>query len=103
MLPTGVLYGKGVYNARDFSYSAEDRYSPADSYNLKCVIQCRVLTGTFTTGDPDMIVPPEMSPGKLYDSTVNDENDPAIFVIFYDYRMYPEYVIWFYNDESTDS
>jgi hypothetical protein len=64
---------------------------------MKHVIQCRVLTGEFTAGKEDMIVAPEKSPGVQYDSTVDDEKNPQIFVVFLDYRMYPEYIISFFT------
>jgi len=91
------VYGKGVYFARDFSYSADDTYSPPDKDGLKYVIQSRVLTGEFTEGDQDMIEAPTKAPGVLYDCVVNNVDDPRIFVTFVDYRMYPEYIISFFG------
>jgi len=96
------LYGRGVYFARDFSYSAQDTYSPPDDEGLKYVIQSRVLTGEYTKGDEDMVEAPEKAPGLRYDCTVNDPDDPAIFVVFIDYRMYPEYVISFFSRGDSD-
>ena len=63
---------------------------------MKIVIQSRVLTGEFTNGEQDMIDAPVKSPGVRYDCAVDDVNDPKIFVVFLDYRMYPEYVISFF-------
>jgi poly [ADP-ribose] polymerase 10/14/15 len=94
-----VLYGNGVYSARYFSYSASDTYSPPDSASLKRVIQCRVLTGDYTFGEEDMKAPPEKAPGILYDTAVDDVDNPELFVVFYDFQMYPEYIITFFSAE----
>jgi poly [ADP-ribose] polymerase 10/14/15 len=93
----GVLFGNGVYCARDFSYSAQDTYSPPDATGLKRIMQCRVLTGYFTKGKEGMVEPPEKSSGVRYDTAVDDINNPAIYVVFHDYQMYPEYVITFFG------
>jgi len=92
-----IRYGKGVYFARDFSYSADDTYSPSDKDGLKYVIQSRVLSGQFTEGDDSMIEPPERDAGMRYDSTVDNAANPLVFVIFLDYKMYPEYIISFFG------
>ena len=97
LLCTAVMYGLGVYFARDFSYSAKENYSPQDDDGLKYVIQSRVLTGQFTEGDEDMIETPDRVPGVRYDCAVDDIDDPTIFVVFLDYKMYPEYIISFFG------
>ena len=91
------MYGKGVYFARDFLYSAEETYAPQDKDGLKYVIQSRVLTGEITKGDQHMIEAPERAPGVRYDCAADDVVDPKIFVTFLDYRMYPEYIITFFG------
>ena len=56
----------------------------------------RVLTGEFTKGRNEMLVPPAKDPNDaavLYDSVVNDTSNPTIFVVFYDADAYPEYLI----------
>ena len=45
-----------------------------------------------------MIVPPPKNPSKpeiLYDSVVNNQSSPSIFVVFFDNQCYPEYLITF--------
>lgn len=90
------VYGKGVYFARDFSYSAQSQYSKPDDTGTKYIFMCKVLTGTFNVGN-DKVIEPEMKPGTdfRHDSTVNDLNDPSIFVIFKDAQAYPEYLVAF--------
>jgi Poly(ADP-ribose) polymerase catalytic domain len=94
------VFGKGVYFAQDFAYSADDRYSKPDKSGLKCVLRCRVLTGQFTVGTEDMIEPPPKpgSPTERFDSTVDDESNPTVFVIYTDYHAYPEYVVTFFSN-----
>jgi poly [ADP-ribose] polymerase 10/14/15 len=60
-------------------------------------VQCRVLTGEYTTGKEGMKEPP-LKPGSStvrYNSTVDNANNPAIFVVFHDAEAYPEYLVEF--------
>ena len=94
----GNAYGHGVYFARDASCAAHDRYSPRDEHNHKHVYLARVLVGEYTVGRRDLIVPPPKDPNNpavLYDSVVDNVQDPSIFCIFYDSQAYPEYHIEF--------
>lgn len=58
---------------------------------------CRVLTGDYTEGNKDMVAPPFKSPNstELFDSCVNNQANPVIFVVFHDNQAYPEYLIKF--------
>ena len=91
------MYGRGVYFASDASYSARDQYSPRDANNNKHIFLAKVLTGEFDVGNSNYITPPPKSANNLtlYDSVVNDVNNPAIFVIFGDAQAYPDYLITF--------
>ena len=43
-----------------------------------------------------MIVPPAKNPSRpeiLYESVVDNQVGPSIFVVFYDNQCYPEYLI----------
>lgn len=53
-----------------------------------------VLVGEFTKGLSNLVRPPQKKhkPG-FYDSCVDKENDPSIFVIFEKFQTYPEYII----------
>ena len=93
---TGVNYGKGVYFARDASYSL--KYSKRGSSGYCQMYVARVLVGRYTIGTKEMKAPPPINPtnpGLLYDSVVNDQRSPSIFVIFVDHQCYPEYLISF--------
>jgi len=86
-----------VYFASQASYSASNQYSPRDVKGHKYVFLNRVLTGQYTVGNPSYITPPPKSPRShdLYDSVVDDINNPSIFVIFADAQAYPDYLITF--------
>ena len=56
----------------------------------------RVLVGQYCQGSSSMKKPPPINseqPEILFDSMVNNENDPSIFVVYYDNQSYPEYII----------
>ena len=92
-----TVYGKGVYFARDASYSARDQYSPRDANNYKYMFLAKVLVGDYTVGNSSCITPPAKSANglELYDSVVDAVNTPQIFVIFADAQAYPDYLITF--------
>ncbi|KAE8581716.1 hypothetical protein XENTR_v10024915 [Xenopus tropicalis] len=93
-----AVIGNGTYFAVDANYSADDTYSKPDPSGHKHMYLARVLTGTFTTGQTNMITPPpknQSNPTDLYDSVTDNINRPSMFVIFNDIQAYPEYLITF--------
>ncbi|XP_062611964.1 protein mono-ADP-ribosyltransferase PARP14-like [Saccostrea cucullata] len=92
-----TAYGNGVYFAVNASYSANSTYSPPDISGNRRVYRSRVLTGEYCQGRNGMKVPPNKPSGGhiLYDSVVDNPNNPGIFVIFNDTQAYPEYLITF--------
>jgi poly [ADP-ribose] polymerase 10/14/15 len=58
---------------------------------------CNVLIGEYTKGTRDMKVAPPLRPGSkdVFDTLVNNEKDPTIFVALTDAQAYPEYMITF--------
>ncbi|XP_053774410.1 protein mono-ADP-ribosyltransferase PARP15 isoform X2 [Desmodus rotundus] len=93
-----IAYGKGTYFAVDASYSANDSYARPDGSGRKHVYVVRVLTGAYTRGHEELISPPSknpFNPTDLFDSVTNDVQLPKVFVVFFDYQAYPEYLITF--------
>ncbi|XP_063354462.1 protein mono-ADP-ribosyltransferase PARP14-like isoform X2 [Pelmatolapia mariae] len=92
-----TYYGNGTYFAVNASYSAQDIYSKPSPNGEKFMYVCRVLTGDFTLGQQGMIVPPAKGTisTDLYDSVVDTNPNPTIFVVFHDTQAYPEYLITF--------
>ena len=92
-----VVYGQGVYFAKEWWYSAEGKYSPPDQQGLKRIYQARVLAGEYTVGKQDFIDAPLKPNSQVlrYDSVVNNVQNPMVFVIFKDAQAYPEYLITF--------
>ena len=101
-------YGQGSYFARDASYSARVRkggenYSVPNEEGFKFVILCRVLVGDFCRGSETFKVPPDMPDGtRRYDTTVDNTEDPTVFVTYNDAQVYPEYIVKF-QDTSPES
>ncbi|XP_074186983.1 protein mono-ADP-ribosyltransferase PARP14 isoform X6 [Rhinolophus sinicus] len=93
-----VAYGKGTYFAVHANYSANNTYSKPDVNGKKHMYYVRVLTGVYTRGNSSLLVPPLKNPQnsvEQYDSVTDDMRNPTLFVIFYDHRSYPEYLITF--------
>ncbi|XP_048391291.1 protein mono-ADP-ribosyltransferase PARP12-like [Stegostoma tigrinum] len=88
----GTAYGKGTYFARDASYS-HNYCQPRQGAMTMFV--ARVLVGQFVKGVSSYLRPPlrDGSKSSYYDSCVNDDSNPSIFVIFEKHQIYPEYVI----------
>uniref|UniRef100_H3CSH7 Poly (ADP-ribose) polymerase family, member 12a n=1 Tax=Tetraodon nigroviridis TaxID=99883 RepID=H3CSH7_TETNG len=88
----GTVYGKGSYFAKDASYS--DQYSRISSRRNKIMFVALVLVGDSTQGRSSYVRPPPKGNSKaFYDSCVNSESNPSIYVIFEKQQIYPEYLI----------
>ncbi|XP_028411310.1 uncharacterized protein LOC114533885 isoform X2 [Dendronephthya gigantea] len=93
-----IACGRGVYFARDASYSCNRTYSPPDSQGLRYMYYAKVLVGDYTTGDPSMIVAPPkntLDPNETFDSVVDNPANPSMYILFQDYEYYTEYLITF--------
>uniref|UniRef100_A0A8D0FE88 Poly [ADP-ribose] polymerase n=1 Tax=Strix occidentalis caurina TaxID=311401 RepID=A0A8D0FE88_STROC len=93
-----AVIGNGTYFAVDASYSAQDTYSVPDMNGRRYMYLARVLTGQYCAGRKGLITPPPKNPADptdLYDSVVDDVNNPTMFVIFNDIQAYPQYLITF--------
>ena len=99
------MYGKGVYFARDASYSTYPVYSPPDTHGVQSIFLARVVVGEYCRGEKDALEPAERDPGTgaLYDSTVDNVRDPSIFVTYNDGQAYPEYLVKFKQDGNPPS
>ena len=93
-----VKFGKGAYFAKKSSYSARAIYATPDDKKVQHVYIARVLVGKFTKGKENLPEPPLIDNNNQnvrYNSVVDDVANPQIFVIFFDYQSYPEYLITF--------
>ncbi|XP_046896608.1 protein mono-ADP-ribosyltransferase PARP14-like isoform X2 [Hypomesus transpacificus] len=91
-------FGKGTYFAVNASRSANPTYSRPDQDGNQLMFVARVLTGQYTQGKANMIIPPPRSPqlpNDRYDSLVDDIQNPTMFIVFHDDQAYPEYLITF--------
>ncbi|NXT69860.1 PAR12 polymerase, partial [Chaetops frenatus] len=88
----GTNYGKGIYFARDARYS-HAYCQPTPQGHL--MFLARVLVGDYVKGNATYVRPPTKCADTLwlYDSCVDDELNPSVFVVFEKHQIYPEYVI----------
>ncbi|GLD59823.1 extended synaptotagmin-3-like protein [Lates japonicus] len=72
--------GHGTYFAVNASYSASNTYSRPNQNQEKFMYLCRVLTGDYTQGQQNMIVPPAKgsSTTQKYDSVVDNQANPSM-------------------------
>ncbi|XP_041371226.1 protein mono-ADP-ribosyltransferase PARP14-like isoform X2 [Gigantopelta aegis] len=96
----GTRYGEGTYFARSASLS--HGFTSPDYQEYRHMFQTCVLTGQFTTGERGMLEPPCL-PDEVqrFDSTVDNLQDPTIYVCFYDTHTYPQYLITYSQDGPT--
>ncbi|KAK3583839.1 hypothetical protein CHS0354_022884 [Potamilus streckersoni] len=98
----GTKYGKGAYFARDAKYShcyTNNSSATADRY----MFHARVLVGEYTIGSSSYTRPPEKPGGtahELFDSCVDNVENPSIFVVFDLKQCYPEYLICYKKELS---
>ncbi|XP_018775269.2 zinc finger CCCH-type antiviral protein 1-like isoform X1 [Serinus canaria] len=88
----GTNYGKGSYFARDACYSHTYCQATLQGHFM---FVARVLVGDYVKGNAAFVRPPMKCADKLwlYDSCVDDEFNPAVFVVFEKHQIYPEYII----------
>ncbi|MCI4377156.1 hypothetical protein PGIGA_G00200530, partial [Pangasianodon gigas] len=94
----GTMYGLGTYFAVNASYSANPTYSAPSTDGTQLMFVTLVLTGHYTQGKGDMVVPPPRSsqdPNDRFDSVVDNMQKPSMFVVFHDCQAYPDYLITF--------
>ena len=80
-----------MYFARDASYSMD-----FTGGSRRVMYLARVLVGRYCEGNSRMKKPPPINseqPEILFDSMVDNINDPSIFVVYHDNQSYPEYLI----------
>ena len=96
---TGTDFGKGVYFARDASFSVGYANRSQAGVGNRCMYVAKVLVGQYCKGtNRQAVIPPPKDPSKpeeLFDSVVNDAGNPSIFVVFFDSQCYPGYLIKF--------
>ena len=95
---SAARYGNGVYFALQASYAARSTYSPPDPYGFRYMYLAKVLVGEYTVGRQGMLTPPVKNAYDVcdtYDTVVDNVTNPGIFVVFYDWQCYPEYLITF--------
>merc|ERR1711935_618428 len=90
-----VVYGAGVYFAKNASYSASTTYSPPDSKGVQSMFLVRVLTGFTCKGVNNQPIPDmrDASRNIPFDTTTNA--DKSIFFTYHDSQQYPEYLVQF--------
>ncbi|XP_069484823.1 protein mono-ADP-ribosyltransferase PARP12-like [Ambystoma mexicanum] len=97
-----MVFGQGSYFSRDASYSQQ--YCQCSS-NLKSMFLARVLVGDFVKGHVSFRRPPTKpnNPKQTYDSCVDSEQNPSVFVIFEKHQAYPDYVLEYTEKTTSDA
>mmetsp|Transcript_1463 Transcript_1463/g.3620 ORF Transcript_1463/g.3620 Transcript_1463/m.3620 type:complete len:1329 (-) Transcript_1463:150-4136(-) len=88
-------YGKGTYQARDASYSIDERYAKPDKNNIRYIFMSLVVVGDWSVGSVEQRTPASNpnNPLENLDSTVDKLVDPEIFVAYSASQIYPEYLV----------
>ncbi len=100
---SATLYGIGTYFAVNASYSAQNTYAVPAADGTQLMFVARVLTGYHTQGQADMKTPPVRVAPDLYDSVVDNVQNPSMFVVFHDCQAYPDYLITFNELQQEQS
>jgi poly [ADP-ribose] polymerase 10/14/15 len=92
-----TAYGKGVYFARDASYSSSRTYSVPDGAGIQYIFACSVCVGEYCLGKQDALTPDvrDAASHSLFDTTVDNTANPSLYVTYHDAQAYPEYLITF--------
>ncbi|XP_071795003.1 protein mono-ADP-ribosyltransferase PARP12-like [Asterias amurensis] len=91
----GTKYGQGSYFSKTSVYS--DCYAEETDKGTKQMFLVRVLVGSYILGNPSYRRPPFKDAsnlcGPMFDSCVDSQTNPMIFVTFDSCQVYPEYMI----------
>ena len=64
---SATIFGRGVYFAKNESYSCQETYSPPDpSTGFRYMYYARVLVGEYTNGNAGLLVAPNKGTGNRY-------------------------------------
>lgn len=90
----GTAYGRGAYFATKAPLAIKYMRGFKEDHGFRLLL-CRVVVGDWCKGNPEQLAP-DTKPGHkdlLFDSTVDRDVDPRIFVIYHDSQVYPEYAV----------
>ena len=93
-----VKFGNGVYFAKEAGYPCRKQYAVPDDEGLQYMYIAKVLVGKYTKGKEGLIIPPPIdasNPNICFNSVVDNVTNPLLYVVFFDYQHYPEYLITF--------
>ena len=91
-----TVYGEGAYFAKTAKYSHSYTKPPE-----RFMFLARVMVGEYTKGDRSYRRAPE-KPGtshELYDSCVDNVDNPSIHIVFDRNQYYPEFLIQYHSDD----
>lgn len=96
LLFVAAYYGQGTYFAANASYSAQTKYAvPNKKEGHQSMFICQVIIGKYTVGKKGMKVATQKDTNEAYDTLVEKEDNPTIFVAMSDAQAYPEYLVTF--------
>ena len=80
-------------------------YCKPDAEGIQTCFLVRAAVGEWCKAKRDDITPGVRDEAKniLYDSTVDDLQNPSIFVLYHDAQTYPEYIVRFSQTWDPDN
>ena len=83
---------KSVEALTNYEASSSPAYAVPDNSGYQYIMACRVVVGEYCLGVQDALTPRvrDSRTNMLYDTTVDDEFDPSIYVTYHDAQAYPE-------------
>ena len=88
---SATWYGEGTYLAVNAHYSHS--YARPNDAGIRNMYYCRCLTGDYIESNEHTRMAPQKEGWVAYDTTVNRQVDPVMFIVYDADQVYPQYLI----------
>ena len=84
-----------MYFALKANYSAQTKYAELNKEGHQSIFICQMVIGEYTVGKSGQKVATQKDTNEAFDTLVDNQSNPTIYVAMSDAQAYPEYLVTF--------